>query len=154
LLAPLGIEKGKPFNPDARQQSILIEAANVGQVMARTIGRILAQRGAVDARQRVRRRPPRLGWYLPEVAAARAEVDRVDLVEGLVIASGPQLELLNVISLHGGLVGSWPRPGVTATVVTEALREQRSLVDATWPHRRVRAEVDLDQDVIRFYDSV
>jgi hypothetical protein len=53
--------------------------------------------------------------------------------------------------LHGGLVGSWPRPGVTATVVTEALREQRSLIDATWPHRRVRAEVDLDQDVIRVY---
>jgi hypothetical protein len=117
----------------------------------RTIGRILARRGAVDARQRVRRRPPRLGWYLPEVAAARAEVDRVDLVEGLVIASGPQVEVLKVISLHGGLVGSWPWPGVTATVVTEALREQRSLVDATWPHRRVRAEVDLDQDVIRVY---
>jgi hypothetical protein len=38
MLAPLGIEKGKPFEPDARQQRILIEAANVGEVMARTIG--------------------------------------------------------------------------------------------------------------------
>lgn len=38
MLQPLGIEKGKPFNPDARQTQILIEAAQVGEVMARTIG--------------------------------------------------------------------------------------------------------------------
>jgi hypothetical protein len=89
----------------------------------RTIGRILARRGALDARQRVRRRPPPLGWYLPEVAASRAEVDSVDIVEGLVIEGGPQVEVLNIISLHGGVVGSWPRPAMTATVVTEALLE-------------------------------
>jgi len=35
-LVPLGIEKGKPFNPDARQKAILIDAANVGEIMART----------------------------------------------------------------------------------------------------------------------
>ena len=38
MLQPLGIEKGKPFNPDARQTQILTEAAQVGEVMARTIG--------------------------------------------------------------------------------------------------------------------
>ena len=38
MLQPLGIEKGKPFNPDARQKQILTEAAQVGEVMARTIG--------------------------------------------------------------------------------------------------------------------
>jgi hypothetical protein len=38
MLAPLGIEKGKPFAPDERQREILIEAAKVGEVMARTIG--------------------------------------------------------------------------------------------------------------------
>jgi hypothetical protein len=38
MLQPLGIEKGKPFNPDERQKKILIEAAQVGEVMARTIG--------------------------------------------------------------------------------------------------------------------
>lgn len=31
--------------------------------------------------------------------------------------------MLHVISRHGGLVGSWPRPAIAATVVTEALRE-------------------------------
>ena len=38
MLQPLGIEKGRPFNPDARQTQTLIEAARVGEVMARTIG--------------------------------------------------------------------------------------------------------------------
>ena len=38
MLQPLGIEKGKRFNPDARQKQILIEAAQVGEAMARTIG--------------------------------------------------------------------------------------------------------------------
>ena len=31
MLQPLGIEKGKPFNPDARQKQILTEAAQVGE---------------------------------------------------------------------------------------------------------------------------
>jgi hypothetical protein len=38
MLQPLGIEKDKPFNPDARHKQTLIEAARVGEVMARTIG--------------------------------------------------------------------------------------------------------------------
>jgi hypothetical protein len=38
MLQPLGIEKGRVFEPDARQRKILIEAAQVGEVMARTIG--------------------------------------------------------------------------------------------------------------------
>jgi hypothetical protein len=38
MLQPLGIEKGKPFNPTDRQKEILTEASQVGEVMARTIG--------------------------------------------------------------------------------------------------------------------
>jgi hypothetical protein len=38
MLQPLGIEKGKPFNPTERQKQTLIEAVRVGEVMARTIG--------------------------------------------------------------------------------------------------------------------
>jgi hypothetical protein len=37
-LVPLGIEKGKSFNPDDRQKKILTEAARVGELTARTIG--------------------------------------------------------------------------------------------------------------------
>ena len=46
------------------------------------------------------------------------------MVEGLVIKEGPQVEVLNGVSLHGGLVASGPRaaPG-TAKALTEALVE-------------------------------
>ena len=37
MLQPLGIEKGKAFRPTERQKQILIDAAQTGEVMARTI---------------------------------------------------------------------------------------------------------------------
>lgn len=37
MLKPLGIEKGKPFQPDARQRKLLTEAAVVGEAMAKVI---------------------------------------------------------------------------------------------------------------------
>lgn len=37
MLQPLGIEKGKPFNPDKRQQTLLKEAAFVGESMLKAI---------------------------------------------------------------------------------------------------------------------
>jgi hypothetical protein len=35
MLKPLGIERGKPFNPDARQKRILTEGAMVGELLAK-----------------------------------------------------------------------------------------------------------------------
>ncbi len=37
MLKPLGIEKGKPFKPDARQKSILEEATRIGDAMGRVM---------------------------------------------------------------------------------------------------------------------
>ena len=37
LLAAIGIEKGKPFNPDARMKEILTEAAKIGSVTAQAL---------------------------------------------------------------------------------------------------------------------
>ncbi len=37
MLKPLGIEKGKPFHPDARQTAILEEAADLADAMARNV---------------------------------------------------------------------------------------------------------------------
>jgi hypothetical protein len=37
MLKPLGIEKGKPFQPDARQRKILEEAAQMGDAMGRVM---------------------------------------------------------------------------------------------------------------------
>src|ERR1700728_2626112 len=88
----------------------------------RTINRILGRRGALDGKKRTRRPPPPPGWYLPEVAAAKAELDSIDIVEGLVIKDGPQVEVLNGVSLHGGLVVSWPVVSpVTAEMTVQSL---------------------------------
>jgi hypothetical protein len=88
----------------------------------RTINRILGRRGALDGKKRTRRPPPPKGWYLPEVAADKAELDSIDIVEGLVIKDGPQIEVLNGVSLHGGLVVSWPvLSPVTAEMTVQSL---------------------------------
>jgi hypothetical protein len=90
----------------------------------RTINRILSRRGALDGRQRTRRPPPPSGWYLPDIAARKAELDSIDIVEGLVIKDGPQVEVLNGVSLHGGLVVSWPTESpVTAKMTLASLTE-------------------------------
>ena len=88
---------------------------------ARTIGRILERRGALDGRKRTRRPAPPTGWYLTDVATRRAELDCLDIVEGLVIRGGTHVEVLNATSLHGGLVASWPMGVVTAKEAVENL---------------------------------
>jgi transposase len=88
-----------------------------------TINRILERRGALDGRRRVRRPASPPGWYLPDLAARRAELDSFDIVEGLVIKGGTHVEVLNATSLHGGLVGSWPTATVTAKATVDALVE-------------------------------
>lgn len=80
---------------------------------ARTVGRILARRGALDGKRRARWPAPPPGWYLPDVGRKEAELDSFDAVVGLVIRGGTDVEVLNGVSLHGGLVASWPEPSVT-----------------------------------------
>lgn len=89
----------------------------------RTIGRILERRGALDGQRRVRRRAPQPGWYLPPLSLRHCELDSFDVVEGLVIEGGTEVRVLNGISLHGGLVASWPMSQLNTTTVLEALGE-------------------------------
>ncbi len=89
----------------------------------RTLGRVLERRGVLDARRRVRRPPPPRGWYLPAVARGEAELDSADIIEGLTLRGGLQVEVLTVISLHGGLAASWPTLPLRASTVVEALLE-------------------------------
>ena len=56
----------------------------------------------------------------------RAELDSFDIVEGLVIKGGPQVEVLNAVSLHGGLVASWPVASVTAKTVRSLITHWRA----------------------------
>ena len=87
----------------------------------RTIGRILVRNGALDGRQRVRRKAPPPGWYLPTVAAHQVELDSFDIIEDLVIRGGHDVNVLTGISLHGGLCAAWPAEQITAKLSVECL---------------------------------
>lgn len=107
----------------------------------RTIGRILERRGVLDAGRRVRRPAPPRGWYLAEVAAGRAELDSFDIVEGLVIKGGTDVEVLNAVSLHGGLCGSWVDDSWTAKKTVTALLSH-------WSEHGFPDYVQFDNDTI------
>jgi hypothetical protein len=107
----------------------------------RTIGRILLRRGVLDGRRRLRHPPPPKGWYLPRVAAGQAELDSFDFVEDLVIRGGIDVMVLNTVSLHGGLCGSWVRStwGAKTTVAT---------LIAYWREHGLPAFAQFDNDTI------
>jgi len=119
----------------------------------RTIGRVFERHGLLDGRHRPRRKAPPPGWYLPEVTAARMELDQIDLIEGLKIKEGPLVEVLNIVSLHGGLVASWPQvASVTAHGVQKALL-------AHWRYWGLPAYAQFDNDMVfqgshRYPDSI
>ncbi len=119
----------------------LLNRAHPAVPSLRTIGRILDRRGALDGRRRVRRPPPPLGWYLPAVERGQAEVDSFDIIEGLAIRRGPHVEILNAISLHGGLMQSWAMPLVSARAAVEALLEH-------WRAVGLPAYAQFDNDTI------
>jgi len=107
----------------------------------RTIGRILDRNGALDGRRRVRRQAPPPGWYLPDVAAGRRELDSFDIVEDLVIRGGQDVNVLTGISLHGGLSGAWPREQITAKTTVECLIEH-------WREHGLPAYAKFDNDTV------
>ncbi len=86
-----------------------------------TIANVLRRHGLVGGPRRLRRPSPPPGWHLPEVAAARAELDSCDVIEGLVIQGIGEVQILNVISLYGGLCGSFLDATVTARVTQDSL---------------------------------
>jgi hypothetical protein len=102
-------------------RTAMIEQRMTPVPSTRTIGRILVRRGILDGRRRIRRPPPPIGWYLPEVACGNSELDSFDTVEGLVLRGGIELSVLNGISVQGGLTSCWPRPSITAADVVVLL---------------------------------
>ena len=57
LFSSIGIVKGQPFNPDARMQKILADAANIGAVTARAIAFKMREKDAYFY--------PNSSWRLP-----------------------------------------------------------------------------------------
>jgi putative transposase len=89
----------------------------------RTIARILERRGALDAKRRVRRPAPPAGWYLPDVRRRLVELDSFDVISGLRLKGGLELDVLTGISLLGGLTATWPTAGVTGRSTVGSLEE-------------------------------
>lgn len=87
----------------------------------RTIARILARLGLLDAGKRVRRAPPPIGWHLPAVAARAADVDAFDCIEDLPIEGVGLAHILTAKSILGPWTGAWAAPKITAAFVIECL---------------------------------
>jgi hypothetical protein len=74
----------------------------------RTITNILKRHGQIDKRTKIRRPPPPSGWYLPDLVNRKVELDSFDIVEGLYLHGGTEVQFFNGISLHGSLIHSFP----------------------------------------------
>jgi hypothetical protein len=129
------------YGARAIHRELVVRAHEAAPPSVRTVGRILERRGALDGKRRIRRTPPPPGWYLPEVSQRRAELDSFDIIEGFTLEGGVRLETLNVVSLHGGLPGSWPQTLVTAKIAVEALVEH-------WREFGLPAYAQFDNDTI------
>jgi hypothetical protein len=89
----------------------------------RTIGRILARHGLLDARARVRRPAPAPGWYLPDLRAGAAELDSFDVIEDLPLEGFGLCQVFTTRGLFGAAVGAWPTAQANTTEIVEFLQE-------------------------------
>jgi hypothetical protein len=113
----------------AIRESLLADPAYATRVPSvRTIGRILERRGALDGHRRERRPPPPRGWYLPDLAARRVELDSFDVIEDHHIRGFGIIDVLTGVSLHGGLVVAWPGAPVSSRTTIGRLVEHWSAI--------------------------
>ena len=112
------------YGPDAIGLA-LRQDEDLAQLPGRTtIYRVLARHGLLDGAHRQRRPAPPKGWYLPDLAAGRAELDSFDFIEDLKIADGPLVSVLTGTSLHGALADAWIMEQPRATTTVDALIER------------------------------
>ena len=106
------------YGPDAIGLALQHKQALEPVPSRTTIYRVLARRGALDGVHRQRRPAPPKGWYLPDLACGRVELDSFDFIEDLKIADGPLVNVLTGTSLHGALAEAWimERPSARATL--------------------------------------
>lgn len=89
-----------------------------------TINRVLSRQGLQDGARRLRRPPPPKGWYLPQLASGRAELDSFDWIEDLKIANGPLVQVLTGTALWGGQVDAWPQERISASGALSGLLQR------------------------------
>jgi hypothetical protein len=106
-----------------------------------TINNILKRNGMVDKRTRIRRPAPPPGWYLPSLQQRKHELDTFDILEGLYIHGGQEVQLLNGLSLHGNLLHSIAGETQTAENTVLALIEH-------WKQFGLPKYVQFDNDMV------
>ena len=112
------------YGPDAIGLALQLKQALEPVPSRMTIYRVLARRGALDGVHRQRRPAPPKGWYLPDLACGRAELDTFDFIEDLKIAGGPLVDVLTGTSLHGALAEAWVMERPSARATLQALVER------------------------------
>jgi hypothetical protein len=92
-----------------------------------TINLVLKRQGCIEGKSRLRYASPPPGWYLPDVARGEAELDSFDYIEDLRLeGDNGFVNGCNGISLHGGLVCSFPLMMMSAeNTVTSMLEHWR-----------------------------
>ena len=115
-MSPLGFYGAESIYESMSQTHLPNEIPSV-----RTIGRILRRHGALDGRRRFRHPAPPPGWYLPEVAQGRAELEAFDVIEGLVIEGRGEVEVFTGKALWGPQVAAWPMISVSAKAAQDKL---------------------------------
>lgn len=87
-----------------------------------SIGYIIRRNGELSRRVRKRTKAPSTGWYLPEVLNVTEDMDCVDFIENLRLEGHNRpVHILNIVSVHGRLAGSFPTTAMSATRVMESL---------------------------------
>jgi transposase InsO family protein len=107
----------------------------------RTIDNILKRNGMVDKRTRIRRPAPPPGWYLPDLMRQKVELDSFDILEGLYLHGGQEVQLLNGLSLHGNLLHSVANDTQTSENTVLALIEH-------WRQFGLPKYVQFDNDMV------
>jgi len=140
------------YGPDAIGLALRQDEALARVPGRTTIYRVLARHGLLDGAHRQRRPAPPKGWYLPDLAAGRAELDSFDFIEDLKIADGPLVSVLTGTSLHGALADAWIMAQPRAAITVDALIER-------WRRDGLPDYAQFDNDTVfhgghRFADSV
>jgi len=108
---------------------------------SRTIGNILKRNSMIDKRTRLRRPAPPPGWYLPDLLKQKVELDSFDILEGLYLHGGQEVQFLNGLSLHGNLLHSSPMATVSTENTVLALIEH-------WKQFGLPKYVQFDNDMV------
>jgi hypothetical protein len=140
------------YGPDAIGLALRENDASAQVPGRTTIYRVLARHGLLDGIHRQRRPAPPKGWYLPDLAAGRVELDSFDFIEDLKIADGPLVSVLTATSLHAGSPDAWMMAPPRARITVEALMER-------WRTDGLPGYAQFDNDTVfqgghRFADSV